>query len=253
MRPVEVPARVRLSDHLVLHLAREIVGGRLRPGDSAPPESELAAALNISKPVVRESIQALVGLGLIRVQQGKRTQVLPPHEWNVLAPVVQQAFVVEGRADSLTAQFYEVRLPLESQAAAWAAERANEQELAEIESLARRLDDLARAEDLDAFLSADRELHTAIAEAAGNDVLLGVLRNLQSFLARAWTDSRVRPRHLQELAEQHNAVARSILGRRPRDAARAMERHLNWAMRLETSKDGNRPRQLRDRPVRAEG
>ncbi len=239
----EPPPRTRLSDHLVLHLTREIVSGRLGPGDSAPPEAELASAFNMSKPVVRESIQALVGLGLIRVQQGKRTQVLPPHDWNVLAPVVQQAHVMEGRAEALTVQFYEVRLPLECQAAAWAAERADDAERRQIDRLAAQLKEVAHgSRDVRAFLAVDRGLHAAVASAAGNDVLLGVLRNLQSFLSRAWTDSRVKPEDLAELAEQHDAVARAIVAGQPAAAARAMAAHLNWAMRMETAPDGRESR-----------
>lgn len=241
MRHLELPRRTKLSDHLVLHVAREIVSGRLSPGDSAPPESELAAAFNISKPVVRESIQALVGLGLIRVQQGKRSQVLPQHDWNVLAPIVQQAHIMEGRVEALTRQFYEVRLPLECQAAAWAAERAGDAERREIEGLATELREIAQGSgDVRAFLAVDRDLHAAVASAAGNEVLLGVIRNLQSFLSRAWSDSRVRPEHLGELAKQHYAIASAIVARQPSAATRAMAAHLNGAMRIETTSDGGR-------------
>ncbi len=241
MRQLELPRRTKLSDHLVLHLAREIVSGRLRPGDAAPPESELAAAFDISKPVVRESIQALVGLGLIRVQQGKRTQVLPPHERNVLAPVVQQAHVMEGLAEALAVQFYEVRLPLETRGAAWAAERARAEQREEIGRLADRMNEIARgSKDVQEFLAVDRDLHAAIASAAGNDVLLGVLRNLQSFLSRAWTDSHVRPQHLEDLADQHGALARAVIAGDADAAARAMHVHLEWAMRIETAKPDGR-------------
>ncbi|TAN31853.1 FadR family transcriptional regulator [bacterium] len=238
--------RAKLSEHLILHLAREIVGGRLKPGDPAPPEAELAVSFAISKPVVRESIQALANLGMLRVQQGKRTQVLEPQEWNVLAPVMQNAFLLEGRAESLTAKIYELRLALETRAAAWAAERAEPDDVTHIQELAQRLQEASRSGRIAEFLAIDRDLHSDIAFASKNGVLVIVLRNLQSHLARAWTNSRVGMQHLETLTAQHNAIVQAIQGRDGKAAAEAMEGHLLWAMQLEATRasGGNRPPDL---------
>ncbi|TAN31786.1 FadR family transcriptional regulator [bacterium] len=230
------PRRSKLSDHVVLHLAREIVSGRLAPGEAAAPAAEMAVGFEISQPVVRESIHALVNLGMLRVHQGKRTQVLPPREWNVMAPIVQQAYLLEGRADKLTAHFYEVRLALESRAASWAAERAGGEELARLQRLAQQLYAISTGtRDVEAFLAVDHDFHTAVASASGNEVLLGVLRNLQVFLSRAWSASRVAAQHLALLAEQHGAIARAIAAGDSKAASHAMEDHIQWAMQLEAS------------------
>jgi len=230
-----LPRRAKLTDQVVLHLAREIVSGRLKPGESAPAAADLAVGFEISQPVVRESIHALVSLGMLRVHQGKRTQVLTALEWNIMAPVVQQAYILEGRAEILTAHFYEVRLALESRAAGWAAERVEGEELAHLERLGQHLYDICSGtKDVEEFLAVDHEFHDVIANASGNEVLAGVLRSLQSFLSRAWTDSRVGAEHLDILAEQHGAIARAIAARDSTAAARAMENHIYWAMQMET-------------------
>ena len=57
-------SRTKLSDHLVLHVSRQVVRAELQPGDNLASEHELAAAFGISKPVVRESLRALASLGL---------------------------------------------------------------------------------------------------------------------------------------------------------------------------------------------
>src|SRR6266540_177426 len=87
--------RPRLSDGVVSDLVREIISGRLPPGSTLPPEPELVATYGISKVVVRESILLLQSLGLVIVQQGKRTVVSDEGEWVVLSPIAQEAFRAE--------------------------------------------------------------------------------------------------------------------------------------------------------------
>ena len=93
--------RTRLSDHLVEHFAQQIVGGAIKPGDLLDAEPDLAGQFGVSKPTVRESLQNLASLGLVRVQQGKRTVVLEDADWDFLAPVVQEAFQQTGRGYEL--------------------------------------------------------------------------------------------------------------------------------------------------------
>ena len=109
--------RTRLSDHLVEHFAQQIVGGAIKPGDLLDAEPDLASQFGVSKPTVRESLQNLASLGLVRVQQGKRTVVLEDADWDFLAPVVQEAFQQTGRGYELAVQLHEVRLILEASSA----------------------------------------------------------------------------------------------------------------------------------------
>ena len=53
------PRRIRLREQLVLHLAEEIIAGRLAVGETLPAEPELARTFGISKVVLREAIQEL--------------------------------------------------------------------------------------------------------------------------------------------------------------------------------------------------
>lgn len=89
----------RLHEQLAAHLCREIVSGRLSTGASIPSEPELVRQYGVSKTVVRETIQALAAAGLVRVQHGKRTTVLPESDWDILShlskkPVVPKALPV---------------------------------------------------------------------------------------------------------------------------------------------------------------
>ena len=233
-----LPRGTTLAERLTLHLARDIVAGRIPSGATLGSELELAARFGVSKAVVRQAIQALASLGLVRVQQGKRTVIQDDTEWNVLAPVVLQAFHLERRADELTAQLYEVRLALETQAAAWTAERGTTADLDRLTALAEGMRTIAAGpRDLRALLALDLEFHHIVGAAAGNVVLRGVMRALNVFLSAAWPDSRVVVDQLDTMVAQHAAIAAAIHARNPERARRAMERHLHWARQIEIGGD----------------
>lgn len=232
-----LPHLARLSDHLVLHLAREIVSGRLKLGDSLPAESDLTIDFGVSKVVVRESLQLLASFGLVRVQQGKRTVVLGENEWSILAPVVQSAFRLEDRGDELTRQLYEVRVILETHAAAWMAKRTSDAELERLGYLEQQMREISRASrDTATFMRVDRAFHDLVAESSGNIVLRAIIKNVHEYLAANWRHSTVSAEQLRLLTRQHERIAEAIRVRDPEAAIRGMEAHLQWAQRVDSER-----------------
>jgi GntR family transcriptional regulator, transcriptional repressor for pyruvate dehydrogenase complex len=223
-------AHSKLSDQIVLRLACEIVRGTLSPGDNLGSEPELAGSLGVSKPVVRESFRDLASLGLIRVQHGKRTLVQDPSEWNVLDPMVQEAFRIEGRGPELEQQLYELRMILETSSAERAARRGTREQIAEITGMAAHLRQIATdTNDRDEFLRVDREFHDAIAKASANEALRQVIRNVHTFLTLNWTTTSITGVELDELAGLHEAIADAIAAGDAEGARAAMGRHLQHA------------------------
>ncbi len=68
------PAYKTVSDEL----AREMLAGRLKPGEALPTEAVLASALGVSRSIVREGIRSLEAEGLLRREDGKRVFVTRP-------------------------------------------------------------------------------------------------------------------------------------------------------------------------------
>jgi DNA-binding FadR family transcriptional regulator len=234
---IPLPQKLRLREQLVLHLANEIVSGRLAAGDPLPSEPELAREFGISKVVLREAIQELASCGLLRVQHGKRTIVLQQSDWNVLAGPVQEAYRLSGNAEELTRQLYDVRLMLELSAVALAAEHRSLDQLNELDGLVDAMRDIAvLAKDVPAFLVNDRAFHDVIGRATGNMVLRAMMRDLHNLLAANWNSSRTSPAQLESLAEQHARIAAAIRLGNAAAATAAMEVHLLWAKRVETAR-----------------
>ena len=202
------PRRIRLREQLVLHLAEEIIAGRLAVGETFPAEPELARTFGISKVVLREAIQELASHGLLRVQHGKHTKVLEQSFWNVLAQPVQAAYRQSGAASDLTEQLYDVRLILELSAVSLATEHRSRDDLRELDALVESMRVIAKTtRDVSTFLVSDRAFHDVIGRATGNMVLRAMMRDLHNLLAANWNGSHTLPAQLEFLAEQHAAIA----------------------------------------------
>ena len=219
-------------------LVREIISGRLEPGANLPPEPELVASYAISKVVVRESILSLQALGLVVVQQGKRTIVTDEREWDVLSPVIQQAFRAEGRGRELNTQLHEARLIVEPAAASLSAARATPKGIAELTELADRLEEIAAGSlDIRDFLRTDRAFHDAIGRAGGNVAIRAMMRDLHRYMSSNSEDSKILRSELPLLAEQHAQDQPEAIARRDPEAARvAMLDHISLASRIETER-----------------
>ncbi|MEH7827835.1 GntR family transcriptional regulator [Gemmobacter denitrificans] len=65
--------------YLQLHrrIAEAIASGRLKPGDSLPPEREMAALTGLSRVTVRKGVEALVSSGQLVQRRGSGTFVAP--------------------------------------------------------------------------------------------------------------------------------------------------------------------------------
>ena len=52
-----------------------IVGGQLQPGEFLPPQKELAVRFGVGASTIREAVQTLIAVGLLRSHPGKGTWV----------------------------------------------------------------------------------------------------------------------------------------------------------------------------------
>lgn len=65
-----------VSGDVFEQIAAEVLGGELAAGSTLPGERQLAEALGVSRPAVREALQRLAAAGLVSVRQGEATTVL---------------------------------------------------------------------------------------------------------------------------------------------------------------------------------
>lgn len=202
-------------------IEKEIVGGRIKPGDMLPTEVDLAAQLGVHRSTVREGIRSLENSGLIKRVGGKRLIVSVPEQGTVAA--------YNSRAMALRQvsffELWEVQMEIEPFCADLAASRITDDLADEMRESLKRLE--ANIEDDEAVIAHDIEFHRIVARAARNTVLELSVDPIGILLFSATTDlyQRVPPaRH--RLHEAHTAIAEAIY-RRDREAARDwMAKHI---------------------------
>jgi DNA-binding FadR family transcriptional regulator len=166
--------RQSLTSLLIEALTERIQSGIYAKGDQLPTEKDLIEEFNVSRTVVREAIANLKASGLVATRQGKGAFVLDEGVRSFSIPDDKLALA----SDLLEA--LEVRIAIESEAAALAARRRTPEQLAAIQAACDAMDAaLARGEET---TSLDLAFHRAIAEATGNRHFVGLFNYLGEVL-----------------------------------------------------------------------
>ena len=161
----------RLYQRIAEQIHAQLTALKLKPGDRLPSELELTRQLGVSRPSLREALIVLETAGLIEVVTGSGSYVREPPAGGVRLPWAQDGDPGPGPLEQFRA-----RLLLEVELAAEAALNAGPREIAELEAILVRIErGLAErtAVGPDHFL-----FHQRLAEASGNTVLAGYVRDL---------------------------------------------------------------------------
>ena len=197
-------------------LGRRITNDVYRPGEIMPTEPELAVSLNVSRATIRDAIKVLSGKGLVRTARRYGTRVRPLDEWNLLdSDVVSWHEPSHPRIGRMFAETTELRCIIEPAAAALAAERATEAQVAQILTSAHAMH--PGDDDLQAMFSADCLFHATVLDATGNmmmrqmqNIILTMLRISYEFgvlLVDGEPVSREGHIHVAEAIRDRNAAA----------------------------------------------
>ena len=232
---------------IVQSLLADVFQGRLRAGEHLVTQ-ELAERFGVSHTPIREALIALSGIGII--------DHLPNR-----GAIVRRVTAHEVR------EVYHVRRVLECEATRSACGRI---ELAELHALA---DDLRRmmavkprpgTRFIEQARAIDSRLHDVIADSCGNSFLakeLGRLKILfRAFRDVAWEREEARNdfHRLASEAHEHLAIVEALLAGEPKEAARAMARHIHSGLKYWTravpqngnhrDTDSQRRQKMREKP-----
>nr|BBH92043.1 GntR family transcriptional regulator [Thermogemmatispora argillosa] len=229
-QPVQDEKR-SLEGRIVSYIRDLVERGVLTPGERLPPERELAAQLRVSRTALREALHTLAALGLVEARHGRGIFVVG----GALQATAQRLSLAlgarEGEEEGVARirQLFEIRRVLEGAAAEWAAQRAQPEQIAELQALLARDRALRTAEKVDRSLisEVDGQLHALIAASTANRLLVLLMATLLDELATARSRSLVLPERIQRSLEQHVAIVEAIAARDPLAARTSMIAHLD--------------------------
>jgi GntR family transcriptional repressor for pyruvate dehydrogenase complex len=202
-----------------------IMHGLLKPGDKLPSERNLAEMLGVSRTSLREALKLLAAGGFVNIKHGQGVFITENDHESYLHKIFAESLATR---DDL-AGLFEIRKVLETQSAAWVAERAADEQILRMARLiSTTKEKIAASPQLGVSLlvEQDSRFHLLLAEATGNKVMLQVMGNLLDLLTEVRGRSMaVKGRQLKSLHE-HELIVNALIIRDKDSARQAMLDHL---------------------------
>ena len=192
--------------------------GLLRPGDRLPTEARLAEDLGISPVTLRSALAILRGAGLIETQRGRIGGTFVSRDGH--------SGTLDGGELPPEAELRDLvdfRCVVEGGAAALAAERATDEQLAELVRLA---DEMEATKTFAPWSALDTLFHLIVADASGSQRLVGQVAEIRTDVYRI-SHHLPAPRPVIRLADrEHREILEAIAAGSPDRARESMLRHV---------------------------
>ena len=189
-------------------------------GQRIPNEFELAQRFGVGRSTIREAVKGLVSKGILEVRRGSGTYV------TATRLAAQDPLGLSGLQDRYKSalELLDVRLLLEPEIAALAAEYATEGELEELKKLCAETEQLYR--DGKDHIPKDIQFHTCIAKCSKNRVVETLVPLIHTAVT-TFADLTQRAL-LEETIQTHRAIVDAVADRDPVGARCAMTMHLTY-------------------------
>lgn len=208
------PADSSRVDEVYELLLLRIVRGELRAA-SELKSTQIATELGLSRTPVVQALQRLAADGIVTLVHNKRAMVRPG-------------------AENWLVELHELRELLEPAAAARAAVRITDSELARLDQLAKEAKPHSHADWPLAAQRFDFAIHLAIADHSGNFALAETIRKIWTFKRISYLAIPEPPKTLEKGYAEHLALLAALTARDAETARAAMLFHLRSAATLRT-------------------
>lgn len=235
-KPVEPAAaptpivRRKLGQEVLDRLLTDIREGGYPVGSLLPSERELMAQFGVSRPAVREGLQALERMGLVTIVHGEGTRVQPLSADSVISQLSATVVHLLSGDSDLLEHLKEARLAFEAAMVRSAALRATPDDIARLQAaLEAHRQNLGNPAQ---FLETDLALHEVIAAVSGNPVYVAVSHAMLQWLRSFHQDLVRAPGAEAVTLKEHERVVRCIVRHDADGAERAMKAHLTRANKI---------------------
>jgi GntR family transcriptional repressor for pyruvate dehydrogenase complex len=223
--------RVRSLDDVSLQIRDAILSGEIAAGARLPNERELAERFQVGRPTVREALRSLEALGIVEIRPGRSggAYATRPSE-ATLGTALSTLVSLEGASAQELAEF---RISFEAENAWWAAQRADDDDVASLEELVAETRRLVKQTGADwtPLTDADARWHEALARATKNRLRIGISLGLhEPRLRQAPALSKAHARYARTIPTALAKITRAVRTHDADAARTAMLEHVEeWA------------------------
>jgi GntR family transcriptional repressor for pyruvate dehydrogenase complex len=215
----------KIHEEIADQMKNQIIAGKLIPGQKLPSTRELSEMYQVGMSTVREALSALKAMGLVESHQGEGSYVKSIGSADMEMPSLESLLM--NRETIL--ELLEARKALEVANAALAAEKRNEQNLADFELILDRmkanLGNEAEGE------RADLQFHQILAASTHNSIMVRLLETISSQMETVIRETRrlqmySNASESEQLWREHCEIFEAIKAGNPVQAQAAMITHL---------------------------
>ncbi len=202
--------RSAICDVVANQLQKQITSGKLKQGDKLPSEPELMQQFGVGRSSIREAIRILATSGLLRVQQGLGTFVAMENG----TPMPWYKRLENSNANDLN----EVRQLLELKIAEKAAMNRTQKDIAILTKLLKKRLEAAEKNLPDECIDFDIQFHVAIADAAKNEILADLYKNIAMQIKKSFRQAYTNTEMFMLKHNLHQDLLQSIIDKNPQKA-----------------------------------
>jgi DNA-binding FadR family transcriptional regulator len=211
-----------MPDLVAERIAEDILSQRIKPGTTLPPERELTEAYGVSRGTLREALRILESYGLITVRTGPGGgPVVQPVQ---IAGLIRTLSLVLRLAGTPLAEVVEARQAVEPLTASFAAMRATDDEIAELEQFVQAMDEAVGEQE--EFLESNQRFHEAVARMSRNSALAAFAGTSSSIIDGHGAGVQYTPARLRAVNASHRRLFEAIRDHDPDRARTEADAHL---------------------------
>lgn len=199
-------------------ITKYIIENNLQVDDKIPNEFELGEILGVGRSTIREAVRILVSRNVLVIRRGAGTYIAD----NTGVSDDPLGFAFTKDKYKLAGDLLQVRIILEPEIAAMAANMATEKDISEIIKRCDKVEEMIK--NGENHMLEDVKFHEAIARCTGNDVIEKLIPIIDTSVA---VFANITARQLrEETITTHRTIANAIARHNSTDAKHAMTMHM---------------------------
>jgi GntR family transcriptional repressor for pyruvate dehydrogenase complex len=210
-----------IPDSVSMQIQQLIAKRKLKPGDKLPSQRDLAEQLGIGRPAIREALKRLEAMGIVKVQHGKSSTI----EKVDLGTIMGNVGSLLELAPIEVLQLLEAKEIIESQCTELAAQRATENDLAEMKGYLEEMEKNKKNPRVHA--EADYLFHFTIVKAANNPFIIEITKVLGKMIEKAIEETAIEDDSVgrEKAMRYHRSLYRAIRQKDGKKAADLLHKH----------------------------
>jgi len=236
-RPIH---KTRLSQVAAQQIKAFIQNENLKPGEKLPSERQFIDLFRISRTSVREALRILELMGFIKIKPGSGSFVQVA-DFDLIASN-ENGSIPETYVDSpilsmkkRLRDLFEVRLMIEPNAAALAAEHAGKNSLTAMHNILADLETKIEGDDVFGMIISDAEFHRQISRSTQNETIVLTMETILRILFEEWRSIFIVPISRIKNFIEHERILEAIEKHDPDKAKKTMRMHLEKALNRHSS------------------